>query len=89
MCIRDRGNAELVTLNGKVVGAANVGQNFTQDIYFWGLPSHAGDGYDASSSAGSNKQCNVIVFSADICRVSHEQFAEIFVTVLSANWPLI
>lgn len=46
---------ELVTLNGKVVGAANVGQNFTQDIYFWGRPSHAGDGYDASSSAGSNK----------------------------------
>ena len=41
----NKGNAELVTLNGKVVGAANVGQNFT----------HAGDGYDASSSAGSNK----------------------------------
>ena len=36
----NKGNAELVTLNGKVVGAANVGQNFTQD---------------ASSSAGSNK----------------------------------
>ena len=51
----NKGNAELVTLNGKVVGAANVGQNFTQDIYFWGRPSHAGDGYDASSSAGSNK----------------------------------
>lgn len=49
------GNAEVVTLNGKVVGAANVGQNFTQDIYFWGRPSCAGDGYDATSSAGSNK----------------------------------
>lgn len=49
------GNAELVELNGKVVGAANVGQMFTQDVYFWGRPSHAGDGYDASSSAGSNK----------------------------------
>ena len=45
----NKGNAELVTLNGKVVGAANVGQNFTQDIYFWGRPSHAGDGYDAST----------------------------------------
>lgn len=32
----NKGNAELVTLNGKVVGAANIGQNFTQDIYFWG-----------------------------------------------------
>lgn len=49
------GNAELVELNGKVVGAANVGQMFTQDVYFWGRPSHAGDGYDASSSGGSNK----------------------------------
>ena len=28
---------------------------FTEDIYFWGRPSCAGDGYDASSSAGSNK----------------------------------
>ena len=51
----NEGNAEVVTLNGKVVGAANVGQLFTQDIYFWGRPSCAGDGYDATSSSGSNK----------------------------------
>lgn len=51
----ENGNAETVTLNGKVVGAANVGQMFTKDIYFWGRPSCAGDGYDATSSAGSNK----------------------------------
>ena len=51
----NKGNAEVLELNGKVVGAANVGQNFTEDIYFWGRPSYAGDGYDASSSAGSNK----------------------------------
>lgn len=51
----NKGNAEVATLNGKVVGAANVGQMFTQDIYFWGRPSNAGDGYDASSSSGSNK----------------------------------
>ncbi|WP_300725661.1 K(+)-transporting ATPase subunit C [uncultured Bacteroides sp.] len=50
-----KGNAETVTLNGKVVGAANVGQLFTSDIYFWGRPSCAGDGYDASSSGASNK----------------------------------
>ena len=49
------GNAEVATLNGKVGGAANVGQMFTKDIYFWGRPSAAGDGYDASSSSGSNK----------------------------------
>lgn len=36
-----KGNAETITLNGKVVGAANVGQAFTKDIYFWGRPSAA------------------------------------------------
>ena len=51
----NHGNADVVTVDGKVVGVANVGQLFTKDIYFWGRPSHAGDGYDASSSAGSNK----------------------------------
>ncbi len=49
------GNAETVEVNGKVVGAANVGQQFTRDIYFWGRPSCAGDGYDAANSCGSNK----------------------------------
>ena len=49
------GNAEIIELDGKIVGAANVGQTFTRDIYFWGRPSCAGDGYDASSSSGSNK----------------------------------
>lgn len=52
----NEGNAEVVTTSdGRVVGAANVGQQFTRDIYFWGRPSCAGDGYDGSSSAGSNK----------------------------------
>lgn len=51
----NKGNADVLTLNGKVVGAANVGQMFTEDIYFWGRPSNAGDGYDATSSSGSNK----------------------------------
>lgn len=49
------GNAEVAMLNGSVVGAANVGQQFTQSSYFWGRPSLAGDGYDATSSGGSNK----------------------------------
>lgn len=49
----NKGNAEVVKLNGKVVGAANVGQPFTQDIYFWGRPS-AGN-YTADASGGSNK----------------------------------
>ncbi len=49
----NKGNAEVVTLNGKVVGAANVGQNFTKDIYFWGRPSAVD--YSADGSGGSNK----------------------------------
>ncbi len=51
----NKGNAEIAVVNGKVVGAANVGQMFTKDIYFWGRPSMAGNGYDATNSAGSNK----------------------------------
>ncbi len=50
-----KGNAEVLKLNGKIVGAANIGQSFTQDIYFWGRPSCAGNGYDAANSSGSNK----------------------------------
>ena len=49
------GNAETVVVDGKTVGAANVGQQFSKDIYFWGRPSCAGDGYDAANSCGSNK----------------------------------
>ena len=62
----NRGNAEVVTLNGKVVGAANVGQTFTEEKYFWGRPSCAGDGYDASSSAGSNKGPTIPEYLAEV-----------------------
>ena len=51
----NNGNAEITELRGKTVGASNVGQMFTKDIYFWGRPSCAGNGYDASHSSGSNK----------------------------------
>lgn len=49
----NNGQAELVTLNGKVVGAANVGQQFTDSIYFWSRPSAVD--YNGSGSGGSNK----------------------------------
>ena len=51
----NNGDAEIIKYRGKTVGASNVGQMFTKDIYFWGRPSCAGAGYDASSSCGSNK----------------------------------
>ncbi|WP_102406439.1 K(+)-transporting ATPase subunit C [Parabacteroides bouchesdurhonensis] len=62
----NKGNAAVIELNGKVVGATHVGQPFTQDIYFWGRPSHAGDGYDASSSGGSNKGPSNEAYLADV-----------------------
>lgn len=47
------GQAEMVTLNGEVVGAANVGQVFTDSVYFWPRPSAVS--YDGGGSGGSNK----------------------------------
>ena len=61
-----KGEVEVVTLNGKVVGAARVGQQFTGAIYFWGRPSCAGDGYDASRSGGSNKATTNPEYLADV-----------------------
>ena len=43
----------MVTYNGKVVGAANVGQVFTDSVYFWGRPSAVD--YNGGGSGGSNK----------------------------------
>ena len=50
---KGKGDGETITLNGKVVGYANIGQSFTQPKYFWGRPSAVG--YNAAGSAGSNK----------------------------------
>jgi potassium-transporting ATPase KdpC subunit len=48
-----QGKAELVSIAGKPVGAALVGQVFNEDRYFNGRPSAVD--YNGTGSAGSNK----------------------------------
>lgn len=48
-----KGDGQTVSVNGKIVGYANVGQKFTEDKYFWSRPSAVN--YNAAGSAGSNK----------------------------------
>lgn len=49
----ENGRGETVSVNGKVVGFARVGQKFTADNYFWSRPSAVD--YNAAGSGGSNK----------------------------------
>lgn len=48
-------NGSIVTLDGKPVGSALIGQQFTQPKYFWGRLSATGPyAYNAGASSGSN-----------------------------------
>lgn len=47
------GKGEAVQANGRTIGYNRIGQNFSEDRYFWSRPSAVA--YNAAGSAGSNK----------------------------------
>lgn len=72
----NQANGSLVVKDGKVIGSKLIGQAFTSDQYFHPRPSAAGNGYDPTSSGGSNlaptNQALVTRVQQDVAKLQKE-----------------
>ena len=50
----DAASGSLLQKDGKIIGSSLLGQEFTQNNYFWGRLSATSPAYNAASSSGSN-----------------------------------